>query len=109
MSDTDIFRILKEDNPIRTSENNYECSIRFLENELIKFEKKYQILENSIVKDLGGLYVIGTERNDSRRIDNQLRGRCGRQGDPGKSRFFLSLDDNLSILKFISSNLFVNS
>ena len=104
LSDTDIFRILKEDNPIRTSENNYECSIRFLENELIKFEKKYQILENSIVKDLGGLYVIGTERNDSRRIDNQLRGRCGRQGDPGKSRFFLSLDDNL-LLRFGNSNI----
>ena len=44
---------------------------------------------------LGGLYVIGTERNDSRRIDNQLRGRCGRQGDPGISRFLISLDDNL--------------
>jgi len=44
---------------------------------------------------LGGLYIIGTERNDSRRVDNQLRGRCGRQGDPGTSRFFLSLDDNL--------------
>jgi preprotein translocase subunit SecA len=41
------------------------------------------------------LYIIGTERNDSRRVDNQLRGRCGRQGDPGTSRFFLSLDDNL--------------
>merc|ERR1711957_994457 len=51
--------------------------------------------ENTLVKQLGGLYVIGTERNDSRRIDNQLRGRCGRQGDPGISRFFLSLDDNL--------------
>ena len=44
---------------------------------------------------MGGLYVIGTERNDSRRIDNQLRGRAGRQGDPGLTRFFLSLDDNL--------------
>ena len=43
----------------------------------------------------GGLYVLGTERHESRRIDNQLRGRSGRQGDPGKSRFYLSLDDNL--------------
>jgi len=43
----------------------------------------------------GGLYVLGTERNESRRVDNQLRGRCGRQGDPGKSRFYLSLEDNL--------------
>jgi preprotein translocase subunit SecA len=46
-------------------------------------------------KKLGGLYVLGTERHDARRIDNQLRGRAGRQGDPGESRFFLSLDDDL--------------
>jgi preprotein translocase subunit SecA len=51
--------------------------------------------EGDEVKQLGGLYVIGTERHDSRRIDNQLRGRSGRQGDPGESRFFLSLDDDL--------------
>ncbi|SDQ08879.1 preprotein translocase subunit SecA [Quadrisphaera sp. DSM 44207] len=47
------------------------------------------------VKDLGGLYVLGTERHESRRIDNQLRGRSGRQGDPGESRFYLSLTDDL--------------
>ena len=47
------------------------------------------------VKEAGGLYVIGTERHDSRRIDNQLRGRSGRQGDPGASKFFLSLEDDL--------------
>ena len=47
------------------------------------------------VKALGGLYIIGTERHESRRIDNQLRGRSGRQGDPGLSRFYLSLEDNL--------------
>ncbi len=47
------------------------------------------------VKELGGLAIIGTERHESRRIDNQLRGRSGRQGDPGESQFFLSLDDNL--------------
>lgn len=47
------------------------------------------------VKQVGGLYVLGTERHESRRIDNQLRGRSGRQGDPGKSRFFLSMDDDL--------------
>jgi preprotein translocase subunit SecA len=47
------------------------------------------------VKALGGLYILGTERHESRRIDNQLRGRSGRQGDPGASRFFLSLDDTL--------------
>ncbi len=47
------------------------------------------------VTDLGGLYILGTERHDSRRIDNQLRGRSGRQGDPGLSRYFLSLEDDL--------------
>ena len=47
------------------------------------------------VKSIGGLYVIGTERHESRRIDNQLRGRSGRQGDPGKSKFFISMDDDL--------------
>src|SRR5690606_14947776 len=50
--------------------------------------------EGERVKELGGLYVIGTERHESRRIDLQLRGRCGRQGDPGSSRFFLSLEDD---------------
>jgi len=47
------------------------------------------------VKELGGLYVLGTERHEARRIDNQLRGRCGRQGDPGQSQFFVSLEDKL--------------
>src|SRR5829696_8126842 len=51
--------------------------------------------EGDKVRELGGLYVLGTERHDSRRIDNQLRGRAGRQGDPGESRFYLSLDDEL--------------
>jgi preprotein translocase subunit SecA len=51
--------------------------------------------EGQQVKELGGLHVIGTERHESRRIDLQLRGRCGRQGDPGSSRFFLSLEDDL--------------
>jgi preprotein translocase subunit SecA len=51
--------------------------------------------EHDEVKELGGLYVLGTERHESRRIDNQLRGRSGRQGDPGASRFYLSLEDDL--------------
>jgi len=51
--------------------------------------------EKQKVIDLGGLYVLGTERHESRRIDNQLRGRAGRQGDPGESRFYLSLEDEL--------------
>jgi preprotein translocase subunit SecA len=51
--------------------------------------------EHDEVRELGGLYVVGTERHESRRIDNQLRGRSGRQGDPGESRFYLSLQDEL--------------
>ncbi len=51
--------------------------------------------EGEKVRELGGLYVLGTERHESRRIDNQLRGRSGRQGDPGESRFYLSLEDEL--------------
>lgn len=51
--------------------------------------------EHDEVKALGGLFIVGTERHESRRIDNQLRGRAGRQGDPGASRFYLSLDDDL--------------
>jgi preprotein translocase subunit SecA len=95
LSDLDILRILRENDRISVPVTSYQCSIRFLINELILYNKKYQKQENKIVKNLGGLYIIGTERNDSRRVDNQLRGRCGRQGDPGTSRFFLSLDDNL--------------
>mgnify|MGYP001409819404 CR=1 FL=1 len=56
------------------------------------------------VRDLGGLYVIGTERHESRRIDRQLRGRCSRQGDPGLTKFFLSLEDDLMRL-FLQGNL----
>ncbi|MDP3543332.1 MAG: preprotein translocase subunit SecA [Elusimicrobiota bacterium] len=51
--------------------------------------------EYEVVKGVGGLHVLGTERHESRRIDNQLRGRCGRQGDPGSTRFYLALDDEL--------------
>src|SRR5690606_11606662 len=57
--------------------------------------KAQQIALNQKVKDLGGLRIIATERHESRRIDNQLRGRAGRQGDPGSTRFYLSLDDQL--------------
>ena len=95
LSDIDILRILKENDKVSTSISSFQCSIHFLINTLTQSYKKSQKQENKIVKNLGGLYIIGTERNDSRRVDNQLRGRCGRQGDPGTSRFFLSLDDNL--------------
>src|SRR5579883_761728 len=59
-----------------------------------KFEEQCRA-EGEKVRQLGGLYVLGSERHESRRIDNQLRGRAGRQGDPGVSRFFLSLEDDL--------------
>ena len=82
------------------------CEKIFTDNSLvITLRAAYQILLEKYNKDilsdrdevvaLGGLHVIGTERHESRRIDNQLRGRSGRQGDPGSSRFFLSLEDNL--------------
>ncbi|WDQ16974.1 preprotein translocase subunit SecA [Rhodopirellula sp. P2] len=58
-------------------------------------ERENMSAEGKIVREIGGLYVLGTERHESRRIDLQLRGRCGRQGDPGGSRFFLSLEDDL--------------
>ncbi len=66
--------------------------------EYAELEKKYKDEisdEAQQVRDAGGLFIIGTERHDSRRIDNQLRGRAGRQGDPGESRFYLSLEDDL--------------
>merc|ERR1711957_737027 len=95
LSSTGILKFLNEIDQIRIPKIPYQCSIKFLLDELVKFEKKTQNINNKIVKNLGGLYIIGTERNNSRRIDNQLRGRCGRQGDPGCSRFFLSLEDSL--------------
>ena len=73
--------------------------------EILEARKTFQELNNKYkeatkgeaeaVREAGGLYIIGTERHESRRIDNQLRGRAGRQGDPGASRFFLSLEDDL--------------
>ena len=95
LSDTEILKILNEIDQIRVLTTSYQFLIKFLINELVKFEKKNQSIDNIVVKNLGGLYIVGTERNDSRRIDNQLRGRCARQGDPGTSKFFLSLEDRL--------------
>jgi len=80
---------------------NAEDLIADLDKDAPDYEQKkkeiYDTIEQNkkIVLDAGGLYVIGTERHESRRIDNQLRGRSGRQGDPGDSKFFLALDDDL--------------
>lgn len=77
---------------------NIDAELKALENpapeEIQQRKKAWQERHDQVIQ-AGGLYVLGTERHESRRIDNQLRGRSGRQGDPGKSRFYLSLEDNL--------------
>jgi preprotein translocase subunit SecA len=80
-----------------------EASIEELAETIKKVKPKW-LIEYEKVKSLGGLYILGTERHESRRIDNQLRGRAGRQGDPGCSKFFVSLDDTLMRL-FANDNL----
>jgi preprotein translocase subunit SecA len=72
------------------SQDDGEALKALLAKELAVWEGEY-----AVVKNFGGLHVLGTERHDARRIDNQLRGRSGRQGDPGSSRFYISLDDDL--------------
>src|SRR6187397_1796375 len=74
--------------------NPAEASQDELDAALEKAKAEVQVEHDKVV-EAGGLHIIGTERHDSRRIDNQLRGRAGRQGDPGSSRFYLSLDDDL--------------
>jgi preprotein translocase subunit SecA len=80
-----------ENRGITPENENYET----LKTEVLAKTRKITEEEHSKVVELGGLHVIGTERHESRRIDNQLRGRAARQGDPGSTRFFLSLEDNL--------------
>jgi len=77
---------------------NWEAEINALKKptpEQVEKIKSDWAVRNKAVLDAGGLHILGTERHESRRIDNQLRGRSGRQGDPGSTRFFLSLEDNL--------------
>ncbi|MEN8235417.1 MAG: preprotein translocase subunit SecA [Actinomycetota bacterium] len=76
---------------IPTDDPGYEQAI---EGALERFAIETEVQKQEVI-DVGGLYVLGTERHESRRIDNQLRGRSGRQGDPGESRFYLSLEDDL--------------
>ena len=73
---------------------NQQDNPNFLNSKILEFESEVE-QEKKEVLALGGLYVLGTERHESRRIDNQLRGRSGRQGDPGESRFYISLQDEL--------------
>ena len=75
---------------------NLEAELAELEDDAkIEAARQAWYERHQMVLDAGGLHIIGTERHESRRIDNQLRGRAGRQGDPGASRFYISLDDNL--------------
>ena len=73
---------------------NQQDNQEFLNAKISEFEPEVEKEKNRVL-ELGGLYVLGTERHESRRIDNQLRGRSGRQGDPGESRFYISLQDDL--------------
>jgi len=77
---------------------NLEAELHSLENPepptIDKVKSDWNVRHEAVV-NAGGLHIVGTERHESRRIDNQLRGRSGRQGDPGSSRFYLSLEDNL--------------
>ncbi len=87
--------LLAEANAYSETDNQEILDIRRKYEELISGFKAQISQEAQQVKDAGGLFIIGTERHESRRIDNQLRGRAGRQGDPGESRFYLSLEDDL--------------
>jgi len=87
--------ILREANAFSETANPEILAVRAKYKELLAKYKAQMSQEAQQVKDAGGLFIIGTERHESRRIDNQLRGRSGRQGDPGESRFFLSLQDDL--------------
>ena len=80
-----------EKNHVSETDKNYET----IKENALERARKVTEEEHAKVVELGGLHVIGTERHESRRIDNQLRGRAARQGDPGSTRFFLSLEDNL--------------
>lgn len=83
-------------NPEMLAEEKFSANMNEAEkNEILQKIKNQTEEEKNKVIGLGGLFVIGTERHESRRIDNQLRGRSGRQGDPGATRFYLSLDDDL--------------
>ncbi len=87
--------LLAEANSYAETNDQEVLEVRSRYEQLISEFRPQIALEAQQVKDAGGLFIIGTERHESRRIDNQLRGRAGRQGDPGESRFYLSLQDDL--------------
>ena len=98
--------LLQEANAYSETSDPEILSVRSQYEALLKQYKAQIAQEAQQVKDAGGLFIIGTERHESRRIDNQLRGRSGRQGDPGESRFYLSLEDDLMRL-FSSDRIMV--
>ncbi len=97
--------LARQEMAAREFDNDRYLLFEMEEEERTEYESEYEPIhrklkqqtdaEHDEVVELGGLYVLGTERHESRRIDNQLRGRSGRQGDPGESRFYLSLEDDL--------------
>jgi preprotein translocase subunit SecA len=97
--------LARQEMAAREWDNDRYLMFEMDEEERVAYEAEYEPIyrkfkegtdaEHEEVVELGGLYVLGTERHESRRIDNQLRGRSGRQGDPGESRFYLSLEDDL--------------
>jgi len=87
--------LLQEANSYAETSDPEILAVRRQYEELLRRYKQETALEAQKVREAGGLCIIGTERHESRRIDNQLRGRSGRQGDPGESRFYLSLQDDL--------------
>ena len=87
--------LIAEANAFSETDNEEILAVRQQYKQLLAKHKAAIADEAQKVRDAGGLYIIGTERHESRRIDNQLRGRSGRQGDPGESRFYLSLEDDL--------------
>ena len=87
--------LLREADSFAETTDPEVLAVRAKYNELLKKHKEEIADEAEKVRAAGGLFIIGTERHESRRIDNQLRGRSGRQGDPGESRFYLSLTDDL--------------
>ncbi len=87
--------IINEAIGYQQTEDTQVLKVREQYEALVEKYEEQSALEAEEVRELGGLYIIGTERHESRRIDNQLRGRAGRQGDPGESRFYIALDDDL--------------
>lgn len=101
MARTELKKMGYDDEMINEADSFSETEDEKILNAREKYNDLYRKYKKNLegaakeVRDVGGLYVIGTERHETRRIDNQLRGRSGRQGDPGKSRFYLSLEDDL--------------